>query len=146
MSETLPVIYLARHGETPWSLTGQHCGLADLPLTERGERNARRLGERLRGLTFAKAFTSPLQRVSRTCELAGFKAAARVDPDLLEWNWGDYEGKTTEQIRQLLEQPDKKNPEVAATKRPGSIVDTPRIPALRRNCPEGSFTPRRNQG
>jgi probable phosphoglycerate mutase len=98
MSETLPVVYLARHGETAWSLTGQHTGLVDLPLTEHGERNARRLGERLQGLTFVKVFTSPLQRVSRTCELAGFKAAALVDPDLLEWNYGDYEGKTTEEI------------------------------------------------
>jgi probable phosphoglycerate mutase len=98
MSETLPVIYLARHGETAWSLTGQHTGLVDLPLTEHGERNARRLGERLQGLTFVKVFTSPLQRVSRTCDLAGFKAAALVDPDLLEWNYGDYEGKTTEEI------------------------------------------------
>jgi Histidine phosphatase superfamily (branch 1) len=68
MSETLPVIYLARHGETAWNLTGQHMGRIDMPLTERGERNARRLGERLRGLTFAKVFTSPLQRASRTYE------------------------------------------------------------------------------
>lgn len=104
MSETLPVIYLARHGETAWSLTGQHAGLVDLPLSERGEHDARRLGERLRGLTFVKVFTSPLQRVSRTCELAGFKGAAVVDPDLIEWNWGDYEGKTTEEI--LKERPD----------------------------------------
>ena len=62
MSEVLPTVYLARHGETAWSLSGQHTGLTDLPLTERGERNARALGERLRGLTFAKVFTSPLQR------------------------------------------------------------------------------------
>ena len=72
MSEELPIIYLARHGETAWSLTGQHTGLTDLPLTERGERNARQLGERLRGLTFARVYTSPLQRAHRTCELAGF--------------------------------------------------------------------------
>ncbi|MGP0063214.1 MAG: histidine phosphatase family protein [Isosphaeraceae bacterium] len=103
MSETLPVIYLARHGETAWNLTGQHMGLIDMPLTERGEHNARRLGERLRRLTFLKVFTSPLQRASRTCELAGFKAAAAVDPDLLEWNYGAYEGKTTEDI--LKERP-----------------------------------------
>jgi probable phosphoglycerate mutase len=103
MSETLPVIYLARHGETPWNLTGQHMGVIDLPLTERGERNARQLGERLRGLTFAKVFTSPLQRTTRTCELAGFKSVAVVDPDLVEWNWGDYEGKTTADI--LKERP-----------------------------------------
>jgi broad specificity phosphatase PhoE len=103
MSDALPVIYLARHGETAWNLTGQHMGVVDLPLTERGERNARRLGGRLRGLTFVKVFTSPLQRASRTCELAGFKAAAVVDPDLLEWNYGTYEGKTTAEI--LKERP-----------------------------------------
>jgi probable phosphoglycerate mutase len=96
--ETLPVTCLARHGETAWNLTGRHMGRIDLPLTEQGEHNARRLGERLRGLTFAKVFTSPLQRASRTCELAGFKAAARVDPDLLEWDYGAYEGKTIEEI------------------------------------------------
>ena len=86
MNETLPVVYLARHGETAWSLTGQHTGLTDLPLTEHGEQNARRLGKRLRGLTFAKVFTSPLERASRTCELAGFGSGAVVDPDLVEWN------------------------------------------------------------
>ena len=67
MSEPLPVIYVARHGETAWSLSGQHTGLTDLPLTERGERNASRLKERLKGLSFAKVFTSPLQRATRTC-------------------------------------------------------------------------------
>ena len=72
MREVLPVTYLARHGETAWSLTGQHTGLTDLPLTERGERNAERLGKRLKELTFAKVWTSPLQRAVRTCELAGF--------------------------------------------------------------------------
>ena len=99
MSETLPVIYLARHGETAWSLTGQHTGLTDLPLTERGERNARRLGERLAGLTFAKVFTSPLQRAARTCELAGFGSVAEVDRDLVEWDYGKYEGLRTAEIR-----------------------------------------------
>ena len=99
MSEALPVIYLARHGETAWSLSGQHTGLTDLPLTERGERNARRLGERLRGLTSARVFTSPLQRAARTCELAGFGTVAEVDRDLLEWNYGDYEGRRTVEIR-----------------------------------------------
>jgi probable phosphoglycerate mutase len=103
MNETLPIVYLARHGEAAWNLTGQHMGVIDLPLTERGECNARQLGERLGGLTFTKVFTSPLQRTTRTCELAGFKAAAVVDPDLTEWNWGDYEGKTTEEI--LKERP-----------------------------------------
>jgi len=84
----LPIILIARHGETAWSLTGQHTGLTDLPLTEAGERNARRLVERLKGLTFAKVFTSPLQRAARTCELAGFGRVAEVDPDLVEWNYG----------------------------------------------------------
>ncbi len=100
MSDTLPLLYLARHGETAWSLSGQHTGLTDLPLTKRGEDNARRLGERLKGLTFAKVYTSPLQRARRTGELAGFGAVAEIDPDLVEWNYGDYEGKTSKEIQQ----------------------------------------------
>ncbi len=104
MSETLPVLYLARHGETAWSLSGQHTGLTDLPLTERGERNARRLGKRLQGMTFAKAFTSPLQRAARTCELAGFGTVAELDRDLLEWNYGEYEGRRSTEIH--IERPD----------------------------------------
>ena len=104
MSEMLAAIYLARHGETAWSLSGQHTGLTDLPLTERGERNASQLGHRLSGLSFAKVFTSPLQRAVRTCELAGFAAIAEVDCDLLEWNYGDYEGRRTAEI--YVEQPD----------------------------------------
>ena len=98
MTEGLPTIYLARHGETAWTVTGQHTGRTDIPLTERGERNARRLGERLKGMTFTRVFTSPLQRAKRTCELAGFGARAEVDPDLVEWNYGDYEGRTTADI------------------------------------------------
>jgi probable phosphoglycerate mutase len=104
MSETLPIIYLARHGETAWSLSGQHTGVTDLPLTERGERNARQLGERLKGLTFAKVFTSPLQRTTRTFELTGVGAAAEADRDLMEWNYGEYEGRRTAEI--LAERPD----------------------------------------
>jgi probable phosphoglycerate mutase len=100
MSDTLPLLYLARHGETAWSLSGQHTGLTDLPLTKRGEDNARRLGERLKGLTFAKVYTSPLQRARRTGELAGFGAVAEIDSDLVEWNYGDYEGKTSKEIQQ----------------------------------------------
>jgi broad specificity phosphatase PhoE len=99
MSEPLPIIYLARHGETAWSATGQHTGLTDLPLTERGEDNARRLGQRLRGLTVTKVFTSPLQRARRTCELAGFGAIAEIDHDLVEWDYGEYEGRRTVEIR-----------------------------------------------
>ena len=104
MSEVLPIVYLARHGETAWTLSGQHTGLTDLPLTERGERNARRLEERLRGVTFAKVFTSPLQRATRTCELAGFGAVAEIDRNLLEWNYGEYEGRLTTEIHK--ERPD----------------------------------------
>ena len=100
MSDILPLLYLARHGETAWSLSGQHTGLTDLPLTKRGEDNARRLGERLKGLTFAKVYASPLQRARRTGELAGFGAVAEIDPDLVEWNYGDYEGKTSKEIQQ----------------------------------------------
>jgi broad specificity phosphatase PhoE len=98
MSEILPMLYLARHGETAWSLTGQHTGRTDLPLTECGECNARRLGERLAGRTFAKVFTSPLQRAIRTCKLAGVAATAEVDRDLLEWDYGKYEGLRTAEI------------------------------------------------
>lgn len=104
MSEVLPAIYLARHGNTAWTLTGQHTGLTDLPLTPNGERNARRLGERLKGMTFAKVFTSPLQRAARTCELAGFGAQAETDPDLVEWDYGQYEGLRLAEI--LQERPD----------------------------------------
>jgi broad specificity phosphatase PhoE len=103
MSDALPVVYLARHGETAWSLTGQHTGLTDLPLTERGQKNARKLGERLKQLKFACVFTSPLQRAKETGRLAGFEAAD-IDPDLVEWNYGDYEGRRTVDIHK--ERPD----------------------------------------
>ena len=99
MSEALPMIHLARHGETLWSLSGQHTGLTDLPLTERGERNARQLGQRLSELHFVKVFTSPLERAARTCDLAGFKSIAVVDPDLVEWNYGKYEGLRSGEIQ-----------------------------------------------
>ena len=104
MSDNLPSVYLARHGETAWTISRQHTGLTDLPLTERGERTARRLGERLKGLTFVKVLTSPLQRAARTCELAGFKLVADVDKDLVEWDYGEYEGRRTAEIR--AERPD----------------------------------------
>ena len=104
MSDTLPVVYLARHGETAWTISRQHTGMTDLPLTARGEVEAGQLGERLEGLSFAGVLTSPLQRAVRTCELAGFGAAAEVEPDLLEWNYGAYEGRTSADIR--AERPD----------------------------------------
>ena len=104
MSEALPVVYLARHGETAWTISGQHTGLTDLPLTAQGEVQARQLGERLEGLTLASVLTSPLQRAVRTCELASFGPTARVEPDLLEWNYGSYEGLTSVEIHH--ERPD----------------------------------------
>ncbi|MCC6195581.1 MAG: histidine phosphatase family protein [Burkholderiales bacterium] len=96
----MPVVYLARHGETAWTLSGQHTGLTDLPLTARGEANARALGARLAGMTFSLVLTSPLQRAKRTCELAGFGAVAVEDRDLVEWDYGDSEGKRTAEILQ----------------------------------------------
>jgi len=100
----LPVIYLARHGETAWTVTGQHTGRTDLPLTARGEENARSLGGRLKGIQFARVFTSPLQRARRTCELAGFASVAQADRDLVEWDYGEYEGLRTSEI--LASRPD----------------------------------------
>ena len=104
MSGTLPLVYLARHGATAWTISRQHTGLTDLPLTAQGEAEAARLGERLEGLTFAAVLTSPLRRAVRSCEVAGFGAVAEVEPDLVEWNYGDYEGRTSAAIQ--VERPD----------------------------------------
>jgi broad specificity phosphatase PhoE len=104
MTDPLPLLYLGRHGETAWTLSGQHTGRTDLPLTENGERQAQALGRRLRGLKFAKVLTSPSQRAVRTCELAGFGAGAEIDPDLAEWDYGQYEGLRTPEI--LSQNPD----------------------------------------
>lgn len=104
MSETFPVVYLARHGETAWTSTRRHTGLTDLPLTNNGEEMARRLGERLKGRRFAQVLTSPLRRAARTCELAGFGAIAETDRDLVEWDYGEYEGRLSADI--LAERPD----------------------------------------
>lgn len=98
MSDVLPTLYIARHGETAWTISGQHTGLADIPLTERGQSNARLMGNALRGRTFAHVLTSPLERARQTCVLAGFGTKAEVDRDLLEWNYGKYEGLTTAEI------------------------------------------------
>ena len=98
MTAVLPVIHLARHGETAWSRSAQHTGRTDLPLTEAGERQARALGARLDGLAVTQVLTSPLARAMRTCTLAGFGARATVDADLAEWDYGDYEGKRTVEI------------------------------------------------
>ena len=98
MSATLPDVYLVRHGETEWSLSGQHTGLTDLPLTAGGEEQARQLRDRLNSISFAKVFSSPLQRAKRTAELSGYGAVAELDRDLTEWNYGDYEGKKRDWI------------------------------------------------
>jgi broad specificity phosphatase PhoE len=100
MSGVLPNVCLARHGETAWSLSGQHTGLTDLPLTERGESDASALKLRLKIMTFSKVFTNPLKRAVRTCELAGFGDRSEIDPDLVEWNYGEYEGVRTAEIRE----------------------------------------------
>ena len=97
----LPQIYLVRHGETEWSLSGRHTGRTDVPLTERGERNAVRLRGRLKDVSFVRVLTSPLQRAWRTCELAGLGQQAEPDPDLMEWNYGEYEGRRTTEIQQM---------------------------------------------
>ena len=99
MSRDLPKICLVRHGETAWTISGQHTGRTDIPLTERGERDAQELSARLRGMTFGTVLTSPLQRARRTGELAGFGAHAEADADLLEWDYGAYEGLRTLDIR-----------------------------------------------
>jgi probable phosphoglycerate mutase len=99
MSASLPKVFLARHGETAWTISRQHTGRTDIPLTARGEANARSLGERLKGDRFDLVVVSPLSRARRTCELAGFGAQARPDDDLLEWDYGGYEGRTTAEIR-----------------------------------------------
>src|SRR5215469_3877838 len=99
MDSVLPTVYIARHGETAWSLSGQHAGLRDIPLTGDGQRNAQRLGNALRGRVFAKVFSSPLQRALKTCQLAGFGTQVEIDRDLVEWNYGEYEGLHNEEIR-----------------------------------------------
>jgi probable phosphoglycerate mutase len=109
----LPTVYLVRHGETEWSKSGRHTGRTDLPLTPHGEATARALAERLARISFDRVLTSPLQRAARTAQLAGF--AATSEPDLVEWDYGDYEGLTSSEIR---------------TRRPGWQL-------LRDGCPGG---------
>jgi len=100
----LPLVYLARHGETAWSLSGQHTGLTDLPLTAMGERNAEKLKDALKRVTFTKVLSSPLRRAWRTCELAGFRESVEVLHELVEWDYGEYEGLKSMEIH--AERPD----------------------------------------
>ena len=99
LNGALPQVYLVRHGETAWTISRQHTGRTDIPLTERGEREAQALSAGLRGMSFTKVLTSPLQRARRTGELAGFAERGQADPDLMEWDYGAYEGRRTSDIR-----------------------------------------------
>ena len=97
-------LWLVRHGETEWSVSGQHTGRTDIPLTHKGEQNAIEVGKFLKGRNFAMVLTSPLLRARETCRLAGFGETAKEDPNLQEWDYGEYEGRTTNEIRK--ERPD----------------------------------------
>lgn len=94
-------IWLVRHGETAWSLSGAHTGSSDIELTERGRQQATAIGDALRGHQFELVLTSPLIRARETCRLAGFEQAALIDPNLVEWQYGDFEGRTTNEIREV---------------------------------------------
>ncbi len=93
------MLWLIRHGETQWSLSGAHTGRTDLPLTAAGEQKAWGVRAKLEGCSFALVLTSPMQRARRTCEIAGYGDVAQIEPNLLEWNYGDYEGRTTAEIQ-----------------------------------------------
>ena len=97
-------LYLIRHGETEWALSGRHTGRTDIPLTQNGEDEARELGKHLRDIRFAQVMTCPLQRAQQTCALVGLDQAPEIEPDLTEWDYGDYEGKRSVDIRK--ERPD----------------------------------------
>lgn len=99
MNDRPAQVFLARHGQTEWSLLGLHTGRKDIPLTAHGEEEARKLGARLNSRPFAAVFCSPLQRAKQTCDLGGYGAAARLLPDLMEWDYGDYEGRRAGEIR-----------------------------------------------
>jgi len=100
MNTAMPQLYLVRHGETAWSISGQHTGRTDIDLTKNGEDHAKQLDQRLRGIKFEAVYSSSLIRARRTCELAGFGSVMQIEPDLMEWNYGEYEGLTKAEIRQ----------------------------------------------
>jgi probable phosphoglycerate mutase len=99
VAETLPRLFLARHGDTEWTDARRKTGRTDLPLNERGEKRARQIGDRLQQFSFVQVFTSPLQRASRTCVLAGFGDIAHTDADLVEWDYGKFEGTLSADTR-----------------------------------------------
>lgn len=99
MSESHQEIWLMRHGETAWSVSGAHTGRTDIPLTENGIKQAQDLKLRLKGRKFALVLVSPMSRARETCRLAGYADVAEVSPDLLEWDYGDYEGRSTPEIQ-----------------------------------------------
>ena len=101
MQNDLPRLFVVRHGETEWSLSGQHSGRADIPLTPNGEAEARRLGERIRGIAFQYVLISPLLRARQTCQFAGLADKAEAEPDLIEWDNGDYQGRTHKEIESV---------------------------------------------
>jgi broad specificity phosphatase PhoE len=103
MSSDLPRLFLTRHGDTAWTDSAQRTGRTDLPLNERGKERARQIGQKLQKYSFCRVFTSPLQRAAKTCALAGFSEVAEVDENLVEWDYGRFEGKLTTEI--LREQP-----------------------------------------
>jgi len=97
-----PEIFLARHGETEWSAAGRHTGVTDIPLTDEGRTQARLLGERLHGRAFTRVLSSPYQRALETCHIAELEERAEIRPDLVEWDYVDYEGLTTDKIRETV--------------------------------------------
>ena len=95
-------LWLIRHGETAWSLSGAHTSRTDIPLTDRGRERARKIRDYLRGKTFSMVLTSPLERARETCAIAGYGDVAQIDDDLCEWNYGIYEGRTTKDIQKEI--------------------------------------------